>query len=382
MKINNRNIDLICDHSQFLWGPRRVGKSYLLRHLFKDAVYIDLLKSDVFLEYTGDPAILRHRYSDSKCSLIIIDEIQKCPQLLDEVHWMIENLSKKFILTGSSARKLRRSHANLLAGRALRKNLQPLCSDEISDFELEQIFISGLLPPHFLAKQPVDLIRSYVSDYLKEEIAAEAAARNLQAFTNFLKVAAISNGEIINFTNIAREVGVSAKVVKSYFEILEDTLLGYRLQPWRKTLNRKMIETDKFYFFDIGVANYLSRRKPASGTPEFGRSFEHFILMELLAYRSYRMSELEITYWRTALGQEVDFILEDKKVAIEVKSSKRINAQDLKGLTILSEEGGVERRIIISQELEKKILKDRYGEIEILPWRGFLKELWSGEIIN
>jgi len=308
----------------------------------------------------------------------VIDEVQMVPDILNEVHWLIENKNVSFILTGSSPRKLRRSHANLLGGRAWRYTMAPLCYNEIDHFDIEKVIYSGLLPPHLLSQEPLQELRAYIADYLKEEIAAEAVVQNIPAFSEFLRIAAITNGELLNYTNVARETGVSAKVVRNYFQILEDTLLGYRLQAWRKTKNRRMIKTEKFYLFDVGVSNYLSQRKPAFLTPEFGKSFEHFILMELKAYQAYKNPELMLHYWRTSTGLEVDFILGDMEVAIEVKSSKRVHEMDCKSLLDLAEEHKVKRLLLISFESEPKIINDT---IECLPWDLFLKRLWAGNII-
>jgi len=271
------------------------------------------------------PALLRERFLKHN-GLVVIDEIQMVPDLLNEIHWMIENTNVSFLMTGSSARKLRRGHANLLAGRAWRYVMAPLSYMETEGFELEEVFISGLLPPHFLSNDPLQDLRAYVADYLKEEIAAEAVTQNIPAFTQFLHVAALTSGELLNYTNIGRETGVSAKVVRNYFQILEDTLLGFRVEPWRKVKKRRLIETEKFYLFDVGLTNYLARRSPKTGTPEFGQSLENYILMELKAYQAYRNPELDIRYWRTSTGFEVDFILGNMNVAIEVKGRSRVGS--------------------------------------------------------
>lgn len=371
-------------NSAFLWGPRRSGKSYLVKHRYPNIPYIDLLKSDVFAEYASRPSLLRERILSrnfgSKNRFVIIDEIQKIPSLLDEVHWLIENQGVQFLLTGSSARKLRRGHANLLAGRAWRRQLHPLCLKEITHYSLEQIITSGLLPPHFLSAQPLEELRAYVHDYLKEEIAAEGAVQNLPAFSDFLRIAALSSSELLNYTNVAREVGVSTKVVRGYFQILEDTFLGHRISPWTKSKNRRMTETDKFYLFDVGVTNFLARRRPALGTPEFGKAFEHLILMELEAFRSYRSPDLEIRFWRTSTGGEVDFVLNDKEVAIEVKGSNRVHEGDLRGLTTLSGDGHVGQRMVVCYESAPRRLRDPHGKIEIVPWNIFSEALWKGEL--
>ena len=377
-KIKKRTLELNLpdNRSAFLWGPRKTGKTYWINRHFADSVVIDLLKTDVFADYASRPSLLRERYQEYR-RLVVIDEIQMVPDLLNEIHWLIENTDVSFLMTGSSARKLRRGHANLLGGRAWRYSMTPLTYAETVGFDLEQIMVSGLLPPHFLSSDPMQDLRSYVADYLKEEIAAEAVIRNIPAFAEFLRVAALTSGELLNYTNVARETGVSAKVVRNYFQILEDTLLGFRIQPWRKVRNRRLIETEKFYLFDVGVTNYLARRTPRIGTPEFGHSFENYILMELKAYKAYKNPELEIRYWRTSTGFEVDFILDDMNVAIEVKGSHRIHSLHTKGLRALLEEHTVKRSVIVSLEKQQRKLD---SSIEVLPWQIFLEELWSGEL--
>jgi len=369
------NIDLPSDRSAFLWGPRKTGKTYWINRQFADSILIDLLKTEVFADYASRPSLIRERYQEHR-RLIVIDEIQMVPDLLNEIHWLIENTNASFLMTGSSPRKLRRGHANLLGGRAWRYNMTPLTFAETSDFDLEQIVISGLLPPHFLSSDPVQDLRSYVADYLKEEIAAEALVQHIPAFAEFLRVAAITSGELLNYTNVGRETGVSAKVVRSYFQILEDTLLGFRVSPWRKAIKRRLIETEKFYLFDIGVTNYLARRTPKIGTPEFGKSFEHIILMELKAYQAYRNPELDIRYWRTSTGYEVDFILGDMNVAIEVKGSQRVNSSHVRSMRALMEEHTVEHAVIVSLDKEPRRID---SGIQVLPWQVFLEKIWSGQ---
>jgi len=369
------NIDLPPDRSAFLWGPRKTGKTYWINRRFPDSILIDLLKTDLFADYASRPSLIRERYQKHR-GLIIIDEIQMVPDLLNEIHWLIENTNVSFLMTGSSPRKLRRGHANLLGGRAWRYNMTPLTLSETSGFDLEQVVVSGLLPPHFLSSDPVRDLRSYMADYLKEEIAAEAVVQHIPAFAEFLRVAAITSGELLNYTNVGRETGVSAKVVRSYFQILEDTLLGFRVSPWRRAINRRLIETEKFYLFDVGVTNYLARRTPKTGTPEFGKSFEHIILMELKAYQAYRNPELDIRYWRTSTGYEVDFILGDMNVAIEVKGTPRVNSSHLRAMRALMEEHTVEHAVIVSLDKEPRRLD---SGIQVLPWQVFLGELWSGQ---
>ncbi|OVE81155.1 hypothetical protein BVY03_04510 [bacterium K02(2017)] len=358
--------------SAFLWGPRQSGKSFWINQNLPHNKLIDLLKTDVFADYASQPSLLRERYQDHR-ELIVIDEVQKVPQLLDEVHWLIENKKCSFLLTGSSARKLKKGHANMLGGRAWKRNMTPLSYIEVDNFNLENMMVSGLLPPHYLSTNPLEDLRAYLADYLKEEIAAEALTQNIPAFSQFLKVAAITSSELLNYTNVAAESGVSAKVVRTYFDILEDTYLGFRIKPWTRSNNRRLIETEKFYLFDVGLTNFLAKRKPKIGTPEFGKSFEHFILMELIAFKAYRCPDLEITYWRTSTQQEVDFIINDKEMAIEIKSSSKIQNRDLKGLKALLEDGPVKKAYVVCLESERRKI---HPNIEIIPWEEFLKELW------
>lgn len=377
-EILSRQIDLTLPRGKscFLWGPRKAGKSYWIRHHLKDAALIDLLKTEVFSEYAVRPVLLRERFEGTK-KLIVIDEVQKVPQLLDEVHWMIENCGCQFLLTGSSARKLRKGHANLLGGRAWRRILLPLSYSEVSGFQIEKAVVSGMLPPHFLSDNPVEELRAYVADYLKEEIAAEALIQNIPSFSEFLRVAAITSSELVNYTNIAREAGINQRTVRAYFDILEDTFLGFRVSPWRKSKNRRMILAEKFYLFDMGVANYLARRHPVPGSSDFGKSFEHFILMELRAYQAYKNPEMPISYWRTSSGQEVDFLLGEREVAVEIKAGK-VHEGDLHGLYALMDDASVKKAVIVSFEKEPRRVT---RQIEILPWQDFLALLWNGKLI-
>ena len=369
------SIDLPPGKSAFLWGPRKTGKSYWIKHHLKPHTLIDLLMTDVFAEYASRPSLLRERLHDAR-GIVVVDEIQKVPALLDEVHWLIENKGISFLLTGSSARKLKHGHANMLGGRAWRREMYPLSFTEVSGFDLEKVMVTGMLPPHFLSPAYKEEMRSYVADYLKEEIAAEARVQNIPSFSEFLRIAALTSSELLNYTNVASEVDLSQKQVRTYFDILEDTLLGFRLQPWRKSKNRRMILTEKFYLFDVGVANFLMGRVPAMQTPEFGKSFEHFILMELRAYAGYCRPDTLLSYWRSASGQEVDFIVGDKQLALEVKGSSRINEASLGSLRAIKEDGPVKHRVVVSLEKQARTLSDG---IIILPWKQFLESLWNGE---
>ncbi len=341
-----------------------------------DGLVIDLLKTDVYADYVSRPALLREKYQDHQ-GLIVIDEIQKVPALLDEVHWLIENKGRAFLMTGSSARKLRRGTANLLGGRAWRKLMLPLSKMELDHFDLEKVMTSGLLPPHLLSSSPTEDLRAYVADYLSEEIAAEAAVQNMPSFREFLRVAAISNGELINYVNIGRESGVSHRTVRAYFDILEDTYLSFRLPPWKKSKNRRMILTEKFYLFDVGVANFLAMRSPRIGSMEFGKSLEHYILMEIRAYQSYRKPEMPLSFWRTSTGQEVDFVLGDREVALEIKGSSRVHESDLRSLLSMKEDGTVKKMMVVCLEKEPRKI---HPYVEVVPWADFINRLWAGQI--
>ncbi len=374
-----RKIDLqdAENDSIFLWGARQTGKSTLLKMIFPDKHYIDLLKSDEFERYSRRPALLREELELlPKNELVIIDEIQKIPALLDEVHWLIANRNLRFILSGSSARKLRRSGVNLLGGRAIRKHLYPFVSAEIPDFNLVKACNNGLLPRHYLCEDPSARLQAYIGDYLQQEIKAEALTRNLGTFSRFMEVAALSNGEIVNYNNIASECGVSAPTVKEYFSILEETLIGYTIPAFTRNVKRRVIQSPKFYYFDVGIANYLLKRTTInSGSPEFGHAFEHFIIQELIAFIGYFRPQLGLSYWRTTSGYEVDAIIGNAQVAIEIKSTDEVQSHHTRGLKAFSEEFPSARLIIVSLDKNPR----KMNEVEIYPALQFLEMLWNGE---
>lgn len=370
--------------SAFLWGARQTGKSSYLKTHFPHSLVIDLLKSDIFLALSKQPSLLRERIlaltPETLRYPIILDEVQKVPMLLDEVHWLIENTEAQFILCGSSARKLKRSGANLLGGRAWKYHFYPLVTPEIPNVDLLKSFNTGLLPSHYLSSEPRKSLQAYIEDYLTQEIKEEGLVRNLPSFARFLDSMAFNNGEMINYTNIARDCGIDVKTVQNYFEILVDTLLGYYIPPYSRRVSREILrQTQKFYLFDVGVANYLANTTVnlLKGT-EAGKSFEHFILMELIAYKNMNDKRFEITYWRTKTGLEVDFILGNAFVAIEVKISVCVQRAELKGLIAFHEEHPTTQPIVVSQDPEpRKLLTNSGAEIEILPWKVFLERLWK-----
>lgn len=379
------DLSLSSEESCFLWGPRQTGKSTLLKFLFPKTKYYDLLLSDQYRRFISDPSLLRQECEASGLNgenqrfPIIIDEVQKIPELLDEIHWLIENRRLRFILCGSSPRKLKRKAGSLLGGRAVKYQLFPLVFSEIPDFSLLKALNNGLLPRHYLSRSADKLLEAYTGDYLKEEIVAEAATRNIPAFSRFLEVAAISNGEIINFNNIASECGVSAPTVKAYFQILEDTLIGIWIPAFRKQAKRRLISSPKFMFFDVGIVSHLTHRgKIEQGSELFGRAFEHFIILEVLAHSSYSDLNYPVEYWRTASQFEVDLILGKGDVAIEIKSTTLAKDRHLKGLRAFKEEHK-SKYILVSHDPNPRKTNDG---ILILPWKVFLNQLWANKIIS
>lgn len=365
----------------FLWGPRQTGKTTLLRRTYPQAYWIDLLKADEYRRYLQNPERLREELPlQGPSPFVVIDEVQKVPQLLDEVHWLHENRDVHFALCGSSARKVRRGHANLLGGRAVRYELLGLSAAELgTEWNLARMINHGYLPRLYFADKPARLLQSYISDYLREEVAAEGLSRNLPAFSEFLNVAALADTQLVNMSTIARECGVSNPTVKAYFGILEDTLLGRWLPSYRARPKRRVIEAPKFYFSDVGVVNVLARRgwlEP--GGELFGKAFENWVFHELSAYNAYTGFQASVSFWRLASGIEVDFIVNDLQVAVEAKASGRVTADHLKGLRHLAEEySTTRRRILICLEEKKRRTEDG---IEILPARAFVESLWGGKI--
>ena len=367
----------------FLWGPRQAGKSTLLRRCYPDALWVDLLKSEEFRRYLDRPEYLRQELVSEATvpgHQVVIDEIQKVPALLDEVHWLIENRGCHFALCGSSARKVRRGAANLLGGRAVRYELRGLTAAEMgAAFDLDRMLNHGYLPRIYQAARPRRLLDAYVADYLREEVAAEGLVRNLPAFSGFLDAAALSDGEMVNFSNIARECGVSSPTAKAYFEILEDTLLGRRLSAYRRRRKRRVIGAPKFYFADVGVVNRLTRRGGLTpGAPLYGKAFENWVHHELSACIAYQELDFELTYWRLPSGIEVDFVLGDMEVAVEAKASARITRDHLRGLrTLAGEHPGVRRRIVVCLEPRARRTDDG---IDILPAAEFVRRLGHGTL--
>lgn len=369
--------------STFLWGPRKTGKTTFLKAAFPLSLSYDLLQTDLFFEFIKRPYLLREQLlaADPKRleEPIIIDEVQKAPQLLDEIHWLIENKGLRFILCGSSARKMKRGKANLLGGRAWRYEMHPLVSAEVADLNLLQALNRGMIPMHYLQEEYRKSLQAYVRDYLKEEVFDERLTRNIPAFSRFFDAMGYSHGELTNYANIARDCGVDAKTVKEYYQILVDTLLGTMIEPYKKRQDRNVIiRAGKFYLFDVGVAGAITHRQiPQENGEQFGRAFEHFILMEILAHRSYRGLDYDVNFWRTKSGLEVDFIIGHGTVAIEVKGTSRIDNADMRPLKAFIQEHHPASAFIVCNERAPRL----HEGIRILPWRDFLKMLWDGEVL-
>jgi predicted AAA+ superfamily ATPase len=350
-------------------GPRRTGKSTFLKNQVRWDEYIDLLKSDVFYEYAVRPALLRERYG-RKSSLIVIDEIQRVPDLLSEIHWLLENSKLKFILCGSSARSLRKRGVTNLAGRLKTARFAPLTWEELEpspEADLNRVLQYGTIAPIYFSADPWDDLRDYCGEYLKEEIQSEGLARSIPGFNRFLESAALGNAELVSFAAIARDCGVGPKTAAEYFQILEDTLIGLFLEPWRKSKKRRPILSRKFYFFDCGVANFLLRRRISPKTPEYGKSFEQFLVLETFAARWYEKKIETLHFWRSASGYEVDLLIDDH-TAVEFKSGT-VHPGDAAGLLALSEEIKLKNLWIVSTEpVPRRLPKG----IEVLPWREYL----------
>lgn len=363
----------------FLFGPRQTGKStYVRQQLGADvALTFNLLDRSLLLRLLANPSEMRQEIEARGLTdaVVCIDEIQKCPELLDEVHLLIEERGLRFLLTGSSARSLRRSGTNLLGGRGRDRRMHPFSYFEVKDhgFDLERAMSYGLIPSHFLAPDPDDALESYVTRYLTEEVAAEGMTRRIPAFARFLQVAASMNTRLVNATAIGSDAQVPRQTVQNYFQILRDTLLGYDLEPFGETVKRKPIATQKFYFFDMGVVRTLRRLGPiTAANAEFGEFFEHFVFLELRAWIDYLSPRTSLHFWRSTSGFEVDFVV-GGSVAVEVKATRHVTERHLKGILVLGEDLPLARRILVCREERPR----RVQGVDVLPWRGFLDELWT-----
>lgn len=372
--------EALAEDNTFLFGARQTGKTTLLLQLFPDARFYDLLESNTFERLQRNPSLLRQdlEMCDSG-TLVIIDEVQSLPILLNEVQWLIVRKDLRFILSGSSARKLRRGGANMLGGRASQSRLFPLVSAEIPDFDVVKAVNQGMIPRHYLASTTKywSMLQAYVAVYLREEIKAEALVRNLSTFTRFLEAAALTNGEMVNYSNIAQDCGIDSKTVATYFSILEETLIGYMVPAYSKVVKRKVKQAPRFYYFDVSIPNYLlGRRALVPGSVDFGHAFEHLVVQEIIAYLGYHDKLDKLSYWHTYTDYEVDVVLGDAEVGIEIKSTEEVQSRHLHGLKAFKEEHPEVRMIVVSLDPLPRLFK----EVEIWPVKTFLEQLWAGKI--
>ena len=381
----NRIVTPLKSQSFFLFGARGTGKSTWLKTSFSksDPLYVDLLHPDTEERLAKNPGVLLAEIEglQNKKSWVLIDEIQKIPKLLDLVHLCIEKHNTRFVLTGSSARKLKRGTANLLAGRAFVFNLFPLTHLELQEnFHLNQILEWGSLPKIFSladAQEKIRYLRTYSQTYLKEEIVVEQIVRKLNPFRQFLEIAAQQNGEIINYSNIARDVGVDTVTVQSYFQILEDTLIGYLLQPHHQSIRKRQRANPKFYFFDIGVKRSLENTLTIplkESTYAYGKAFEHFVITEVMRLNHYFEKDFRLSYLRTKDDAEIALIVERpglSKAIIEIKSKKLVDERDTRNLErFIKDFDRAEAFVFSNDPLRKKI-----GNVHALPWNLGIQEI-------
>lgn len=368
------------EDNTFLFGARQTGKTTLLLQLFPNARFYDLLESNTFERLQRNPSLLRQDLELCESgTLVIIDEVQSLPILLNEVQWLIVRKGILFILSGSSARKLKRGGANMLGGRALQTNLYPLVSAEIPDFDLYKAVNQGMIPRHYLGSENKywSMLQAYVAVYLREEIKAEAMVRNLSTFTRFLEAAALTDGEMVNYSNIAQDCCIDSKTVAAYFSILEETLIGYMVPAYTKVVKRKIRQAPRFYYFDVGIPNYLlGRRNMTPGSTDFGHAFEHFIIQEIVAYLGYHRKLEKLSYWHTYSDYEVDVVLGDAEVGIEIKSVEEVQSRHLHGLKAFKEEHPDVRMIVVSLDPSPRLFK----KVEVWPAKQFLEQLWAGKV--
>lgn len=388
MANKKRLAELPQNASFFLFGPRQVGKSTLIKETFnaERSVYYNLLQEKEFTRLIANPSLFGEEVEklNPKITHVIIDEVQRIPALLNEVHNLIENSKtpRYFILSGSSARKLKRGQANMLGGRAWTRYLYPLTYKELGDdFDLARVLRFGSLPSIYLSNDEAaqEKLESYVETYLTEEIKAEAIVRNVGAFSRFLKLAANESGNLLNYSNISREAATSNQSIKEYFQILEDTLIGYLLEPYDKSTRKRLVKHPKFYLFDNGVRNALIKNlsnEVEPGTYAYGIAFEHFIVNEIIRLNRYYKKNYELSFYRSTNGAEVDLILEDPQgtvLAVEIKSSEVPSKADLKGLFSFQEIRPEAKLICVSRAKSQRGL----GDITVYPWQEFLEELFK-----
>lgn len=375
---------LLARKSFFLFGPRGVGKTFLARkQLDGRAVFFDLLNSNTFIELSANPANLESLAQgqitgQGEPVCVVIDEIQKLPVLLDEAHRLIENRRWRFLLTGSSARKLGRQGVNLLAGRAWNQHLYPLTWKETPDFDLLRQLRYGSLPPVCLSQEPQEELQAYVANYITQEIQLEGLARKIPQFSKFLRAAALSNGQLLNFDKLGRDYALPPSTIREYYAILQETFIGVMLEPWNKSEKRKAVSAAKFYFFDTGVLSSINGTLGLErDSSAYGNRFETWLINEIKAFVGYHRLHLPVRYWRAQTGHEVDLVAGDE-IAVEIKATRKVSQEDKKGLKALREEGIIKQFFLVSED-ETAMLQNG---IHCLHWADFLKRLWAGEVLQ
>lgn len=378
----DRLLELPLDRSFFLFGPRQTGKTTLINSIFQDTTYkVNLLLTDQFFKYSKNPSLLRHEVLEKKDAVthVFIDEIQRIPDLLNEVQYLIDTTPLCFILSGSSARKLTRGHANLLGGRAVQRFLFPFMWQEVADkASLMYLLRFGALPSVYTAASAadkIDLLKAYVDIYLREEIQSEGIVRQIGAFSRFLDMAASQFGEMVNYSTIARECRQAVMTVRSHYEILIDTLIGFRLEPWRKSIRKRLSGHPKFYFFDNGVTNIINRYETAIADPFLlGRLFEQFVIVEAIKVIRTSGAMINLYYWRTNSGAEVDLLTEQEgrlTGAYEIKWSGTIDTAQLSGLrSFQKDHPDVPCHVVCTVDEPYRL-----GTIRIMNWMQFLQKL-------
>jgi predicted AAA+ superfamily ATPase len=373
------NFEKVEQESFFLWGAKQTGKNALLQACFPDALWFDLALTVDYMRLNKNRTLIRESVSANPKQLIVLDEVQRIPELMDEVHWLIENRGTRFILCGSNPRRIINSKHILLKDIKTQYKLYPLTSAEIPDFKLLQALNNGLLPDYYNSLNVKRKYAVYVSDYLHDTAALESRIKKPQFFNRFLEVAAKSNGEQVNYAAVAVEVETNPLKIKEFYRILEDTLMGRFLPAFQKKPKQKIILSPKFYFFDIGIVNALCNYERIDyGGMRFEQSLKHFICQELHAHSHYSGQNYPISYWRTATHLEVDFVLGNPTVAIAVKGTNTTNEHPFKALTAFSKEYRLKKQILITNDPYPR----QNGKVQILPWKNFLQQLWNGDIMS
>ncbi len=361
--------------SVFLLGPRQTGKSSFIREQVPNHRLFNLLLPEVYNRLSFNPQALVEQILDNK-QIVVIDEIQKLPSLLDVVHYLIEEKKVRFLLTGSSARKIKSTQMNLLGGRARIRHLHPFTFRELGGkFDLDIALHHGLLPGHYFSDDINADLDSYIGVYLQQEIANEGLTRNVPAFSRFLEIAALGHGERINFSKISNEAQIPRTTIHEYYQIMQDTLIAHEVPAWRASKKRRAVATAKYYFFDWGIVRRLQKiSSVARGSPLFGKAFESFLFQEIKAYCDHKgISGPQ--YWRTTAQDEVDFIINDE-IAVEIKGKAIVNLKDAQGLVRLKEEKLLKFYYLVYDGQYPMTFPEAPG-IQVLPWRDFLARLWE-----